>query len=373
MEQMETAAEAKAARGPKATIRREMTRVHTPATATGNIGADAARSIMSGLRVCQYSVSAVLLCRVHNMAVVSCKLQYPTSACLMVGFVTIAGRRGRQGYQGGRAFSMLPSCCGHAAGAPAGAARGGVRLARSRRHSGCPLWVCIPGCGSWAVLCRRGAGRCGSRQPERPPGAGAAPYVLQHGCRKWRLIASGHCKLSLFIREALWGALIACAAEYCCLAGPSGLPQYQHARNSWTQGLGACHGELKQVSCWGMKQSLAGAAWPRCRRPSWPWTAARADGLVPIVPLSAARACAQVAPREVLFARNRLSGPTMRCLASPLIPLMLSPVEPGAEFPDAQDMGAFQEGMQARPPVGPGSTACAGGNLSGRSAGCCPA
>ncbi len=35
MEQMETAQEAKAARGPKATIRRQLTRVHTPATATG--------------------------------------------------------------------------------------------------------------------------------------------------------------------------------------------------------------------------------------------------------------------------------------------------------------------------------------------------
>ena len=35
MEQMETAAEAKAKRGPKATIRRELLRVHTPATATG--------------------------------------------------------------------------------------------------------------------------------------------------------------------------------------------------------------------------------------------------------------------------------------------------------------------------------------------------
>lgn len=37
MEQMETAAEAKAKRGPKATIRRELTRVHTPATATGTL------------------------------------------------------------------------------------------------------------------------------------------------------------------------------------------------------------------------------------------------------------------------------------------------------------------------------------------------
>lgn len=37
MEQMETAQEAKAARGPKATIRRQLTRVHTPATATGGL------------------------------------------------------------------------------------------------------------------------------------------------------------------------------------------------------------------------------------------------------------------------------------------------------------------------------------------------
>ena len=37
MEQMETAAEAKAARGPKAFIRRELSRIHTPATATGQL------------------------------------------------------------------------------------------------------------------------------------------------------------------------------------------------------------------------------------------------------------------------------------------------------------------------------------------------
>ncbi|CAL8460672.1 g202 [Coccomyxa elongata] len=41
MEQMETAQEAKAARGPKATIRRQLTRVHTPATATGNVSVEA--------------------------------------------------------------------------------------------------------------------------------------------------------------------------------------------------------------------------------------------------------------------------------------------------------------------------------------------
>eukprot|EP00884_Botryococcus_braunii_P000476 jgi/Botrbrau1/10429/Bobra.0133s0036.1 len=41
LEQMETAAEAKAKRGPKACIRRELTRIHTPATATGLVAADA--------------------------------------------------------------------------------------------------------------------------------------------------------------------------------------------------------------------------------------------------------------------------------------------------------------------------------------------
>lgn len=40
MEQMETAAEAKAHRGPKATIRRELARIHTPATATGALWCD---------------------------------------------------------------------------------------------------------------------------------------------------------------------------------------------------------------------------------------------------------------------------------------------------------------------------------------------
>ncbi|KAK9846574.1 hypothetical protein WJX81_006840 [Elliptochloris bilobata] len=58
----------------------------------------------------------------------------------------------------------------------------------------------------------------------------------------------------------------------------------------------------------------------------------------------------QVAPREVLFARGGLSAATARCLASPPVPLQLSPVEPGAEFPDPVDMGAYEEGaqMQAR-------------------------
>lgn len=35
MEQVETAAQAKARRGPKAKILRQLTRIHTPATATG--------------------------------------------------------------------------------------------------------------------------------------------------------------------------------------------------------------------------------------------------------------------------------------------------------------------------------------------------
>ncbi|KAK9867213.1 hypothetical protein WJX84_002119, partial [Apatococcus fuscideae] len=41
IEQMETAKEAKESRGPKATIQRELTRIHTPATNTGSIGVDA--------------------------------------------------------------------------------------------------------------------------------------------------------------------------------------------------------------------------------------------------------------------------------------------------------------------------------------------
>ncbi len=36
VEQIETAAQAKARRGPKAKILRQLTRIHTPATATGN-------------------------------------------------------------------------------------------------------------------------------------------------------------------------------------------------------------------------------------------------------------------------------------------------------------------------------------------------
>jgi len=244
---------------------------------------------------------------------------------------------------------MLPSCCGHAAGAPAGAARGGVRFSRSRRRGCRPVRVCIPGCSGWALLRRRGAGRRGPRQPERPPGAGAAPTCCSTATTSG-VIGSTHCKRSLLSCGALWDALIARAVEHSSLAVPSGRPRGQHARKSWTklQGLSWL---LKHVSCWGVKQALAGAAWPRRRRPGRPRTAARADRLVPIVPSSAARTCAQVAPREVLFARNRLTGPTARCLASPPIPLLLSPVEPGAEFPDAQDMGAFQEGAQARPPA----------------------
>ena len=37
VEQIETAAQAKARRGPKAKILRQLTRIHTPATATGEI------------------------------------------------------------------------------------------------------------------------------------------------------------------------------------------------------------------------------------------------------------------------------------------------------------------------------------------------
>lgn len=59
----------------------------------------------------------------------------------------------------------------------------------------------------------------------------------------------------------------------------------------------------------------------------------------------------QVAPREVLFPRGQLSAATARCLASPPVPLQLSPVEPGAEFPDPADMQGFQEGAQAWQPA----------------------
>lgn len=43
---------------------------------------------------------------------------------------------------------------------------------------------------------------------------------------------------------------------------------------------------------------------------------------------------AQVAPKEVLHARNSLSGLTARILAYPPMPTTLSGVEPGKEFPD---------------------------------------
>lgn len=49
----------------------------------------------------------------------------------------------------------------------------------------------------------------------------------------------------------------------------------------------------------------------------------------------------------MLFPRGQLSAATARCLASPPVPLQLSPVEPGAEFPDPADMEGFQEGAQA--------------------------
>ena len=49
----------------------------------------------------------------------------------------------------------------------------------------------------------------------------------------------------------------------------------------------------------------------------------------------------------MLFPRGQLSAATARCLASPPVPLQLSPVEPGAEFPDPADMAGFQEGAQA--------------------------
>ena len=49
--------------------------------------------------------------------------------------------------------------------------------------------------------------------------------------------------------------------------------------------------------------------------------------------------------------RAQLSAATARCLASPPVPLQLSPVEPSAEFPDPADMAGFQEGAQACRPA----------------------
>ncbi len=43
----------------------------------------------------------------------------------------------------------------------------------------------------------------------------------------------------------------------------------------------------------------------------------------------------QVAPKEVLHARNSLTGLTARILAYPPVPTTLSGVTPGAEFPDS--------------------------------------
>ena len=43
----------------------------------------------------------------------------------------------------------------------------------------------------------------------------------------------------------------------------------------------------------------------------------------------------QVAPREVLITKGGLSAATMRLLAQPPVPLQLSYVEAGTEFPDA--------------------------------------
>lgn len=42
----------------------------------------------------------------------------------------------------------------------------------------------------------------------------------------------------------------------------------------------------------------------------------------------------QVAPKEVLHARNSLTGLTARILAYPPVPTTLSGVTPGAEFPE---------------------------------------
>ena len=69
MEQMETAAEAKAARGPKAFIRRELSRIHTPATATGQLGPPGANARHLAACLCEgpecHSTTAHLHPRQH--------------------------------------------------------------------------------------------------------------------------------------------------------------------------------------------------------------------------------------------------------------------------------------------------------------------
>ena len=60
---MESAAEAKAKRGPKATIRRQLTRVHTPATSTGKLSAAHCRQTPN--RLCPTAIRRALLDDAH--------------------------------------------------------------------------------------------------------------------------------------------------------------------------------------------------------------------------------------------------------------------------------------------------------------------
>ena len=51
----------------------------------------------------------------------------------------------------------------------------------------------------------------------------------------------------------------------------------------------------------------------------------------------------QIAPRELLTARGGLTKTTERLLTSPPVPLQLSTVQPGSEYPDPADIAAMQD------------------------------
>ena len=51
----------------------------------------------------------------------------------------------------------------------------------------------------------------------------------------------------------------------------------------------------------------------------------------------------QIAPKELLIARGGMTRTTERLLASPPVPLQLSPVQPGTEFPEPADVEGVQD------------------------------
>lgn len=63
----------------------------------------------------------------------------------------------------------------------------------------------------------------------------------------------------------------------------------------------------------------------------------------------------QVAPKEVLVPRGRLSAATQRALAAPAVPLEVAPVAPGAEFPEPEDV---QRPSPEQHQVSPGPGSC---------------